>query len=78
MGGVLDADGALVERMSVADAEALIASGVAHGGMEAKLRAASGAVLGGAGEVRIAAGSEADVLPRLLAGEPLGTAFVAR
>ncbi|MBI1357244.1 MAG: acetylglutamate kinase [Acidobacteria bacterium] len=77
VGGVLDGDGKRVERMTVADADALIASGVAHGGMEAKLRAASRAVQGGAGEVRIAAGSDADILPRILDGEPLGTSFVA-
>lgn len=78
VGGVLDGDGRLLTRMTVADTEKLVADGVAHGGMEAKLRAAGRAVLNGAGEVRIAAGAEADVLPRLLAGESLGSALVAK
>ncbi len=77
VGGVLDAAGGLVPSLTVADAEKLIGDGVAHGGMEAKLRAACGAVLNGAGEVRIAAGAEAEVLPRLLEGESLGSALTA-
>ncbi len=45
--------------------------------MEAKLRAAGRAVLNGAAEVRIAAGAETDVLPRLLAGEAIGSSLTA-
>jgi acetylglutamate kinase len=71
--GVLDAAGAVIERLTPAGAEDLIAAGVAEGGMEAKLRSAIEAVRGGAGEVRIAAGAEPDVIARLLAAEALGT-----
>jgi acetylglutamate kinase len=53
----------------------LIASGVATGGMLAKLRAVDAAIEGGVREVRIALGSEPGVIERVLAGEDLGTAF---
>jgi acetylglutamate kinase len=77
VGGVMDGDGKTLARLTTADAEALIASGVAHGGMEAKLRAAMEAVETGAGRVRVVSGAEPDVLRRLLAGEALGTALTA-
>jgi glutamate 5-kinase len=50
---------------------------VAQGGMEAKLRAAMAAAAGGAARVRVVAGSEPDVLARLLGGEELGTLLAA-
>lgn len=71
--GVLDSSGSLIRSLSCADAEQLIDSGVARGGMEAKLRAAMEAVAGGAGGVHIAAGASPDVLRRLLQGEDVGT-----
>lgn len=77
VGGVLDDDGNVVPRLTVADTERMIADGVAHGGMEAKLRAAGRAVTEGAGEVRIAFGADTDVLQRLLSAEPLGSSLVA-
>jgi acetylglutamate kinase len=52
--GVLDGDGALIEQMDVDEARALIASGVAKGGMAAKLEAAYAALAGGVRTVRIA------------------------
>jgi acetylglutamate kinase len=45
--GVLDADGALVRQLSVADARALIEGGVATGGMIPKLQTAIKAVEAG-------------------------------
>ena len=76
--GVLDAGGRLISALNAAEAEQLIADGVAEGGMEAKLRAAVAAVRGGAGEVRIAAGSEPDVVAKLAAGEDgIGTRLTA-
>jgi len=72
--GVLDSDGTLQSRLDVKGAEALIASGAAHGGMEAKLRAAIQALHDGAAQIRIAAGAETDILTRLIdADEDLGT-----
>jgi acetylglutamate kinase len=76
VGGVLDGEGRSLPRMTSADAEALITSGVAHGGMEAKLRAAISAVQTGAERVRIASGAEPNVLARLLSGDSLGTTLV--
>jgi acetylglutamate kinase len=75
--GVLDGDGQPLPRLTSDQAEALIASGVAHGGMEAKLRAAMSAVHTGASRVRIVSGAEPDVLRRLLAGEEMGATLVA-
>jgi acetylglutamate kinase len=76
VGGVLDGGGRALPRLTSAEADALIVSGVAHGGMEAKLRAAVSAVQTGAARVRIASGAEPDVLARLLAAEDLGTTLV--
>jgi acetylglutamate kinase len=45
--GVLDAKGELIRQVSVADARALIADGVATGGMIPKLETAIAAVEGG-------------------------------
>jgi len=53
--GVLDAEGVPLDTLTVSDAEALISSGVAAGGMAAKLQAATAALAGGVGSVRIGA-----------------------
>ena len=71
--GVLDENKKLLTRLTPADAENLIASGVAQGGMEAKLRAATAALDRGVARVRIAAGKEPDVIARLLGEGALGT-----
>lgn len=71
--GVKDATGNVLSRLSAADTQALISSGVAHGGMQAKLEAAQTALHAGIGEVTIALGQESNVCARLLAGEALGT-----
>ncbi len=52
--GVLDAGGQLVERLTAAQAEVLIADGTARGGMVPKVRAALEALASGVGKVRIA------------------------
>jgi len=51
--GVLDAAGAVVRELNAAAAQALVASGVAKGGMAAKLEAGAHAVRYGVGRVRI-------------------------
>ncbi len=71
--GVLDENKKLLSHLTPADAKNLIASGVAEGGMEAKLRAAMAGLAQGVGRVRIAAGKEPDILARLLGEETLGT-----
>ena len=71
--GVLDGAKQLLRQLTIADCERLISDGVATGGMEAKLNAATSALRQGVGQVRIAPGAAPDALSRLLAGEPLGT-----
>jgi acetylglutamate kinase len=74
--GVLDAGGQVRPTLTAAESDALIASGIATGGMQAKLRAATAALAGGVDEVRIAPGAAPSVLERLLAGESLGTRMI--
>src|SRR5688572_17342690 len=68
--------GEALEELKVEDIEALIASGVASGGMIPKLRA--GMVAAGAGvRCSIVDGREAHALRRVLDGVPLGTLVTA-
>jgi acetylglutamate kinase len=71
--GVFDGDGNLLSVLTLKDIEVLIASGVAKGGMQAKLNAATLAVHQGIGGVYIVPGAEISVLTRVLAGESVGT-----
>lgn len=73
--GVLDAAQDLIPRLTVAECQALITSGVATGGMQAKLNAACDGVSSGVGEVRIVRGSDPEIIARVLAGESIGTAI---
>ena len=75
--GVKGANGAVIPRLTPAAARELIRSGVATGGMQAKLESACAALAAGVGEVRIAPGTEPDILARLLRQEESGTALVA-
>ena len=71
--GVRDAQGKIAGVLHIEEGEALIAAGVATGGMQAKLTSAHEALRQGVQEVVIAPGSATDVVTRLLAGERLGT-----
>ena len=71
--GVKNAAGEIVRSLEPSSVRALIASGVAHGGMQAKLEAALLALEAGVAEVVIAPGHEPDVCARIMAGEQLGT-----
>jgi acetylglutamate kinase len=71
--GVRGAGGGTLAEMSVEGARELIQTGVASGGMEAKLNSACAALEHGVGEVVIAAGAAPDAVRRLVAGERLGT-----
>ncbi len=51
--GVLDADKTVVSKLTLEDIRALVADGVAGGGMAAKLDACASALAGGVGRVRI-------------------------
>ena len=75
--GVMDAGKQVLPMLTPEDGVRLIASGVAAGGMQAKLEAAMAALRAGVGQVRIAPGAEERVVARLLEGEPIGTRLVA-
>ncbi len=71
--GVLDAAGAVPPVLTAARCGRLIAEGVATGGMQAKLNAATAALDGGVAGVDIAPGALPGILARLFDGEPVGT-----
>ena len=74
--GVRGTGEAILPRLTVAQAQALIEQGIATGGMQAKLEAACKALADGVGEVRILPGAEPDIIARTLAGEAIGTRLV--
>ena len=74
--GVLDAAGTLQPALTAQDCRRLIAGGVATGGMQAKLNAATAALDQGVEQIGIAPGASPGVLARLFAGEPAGTRIV--
>jgi len=71
--GVKDQAGRVLPHISPNQVRALIETGVAHGGMQAKLEAAVAALRAGIGEVIVAPGQDPNVCSRLLSGETLGT-----
>jgi acetylglutamate kinase len=71
--GVLDAAGKVQLVLTAANCSQLIADGVATGGMEAKLNAATAALDEGVAEIDIAPGALPGVLARLFDGETVGT-----
>jgi acetylglutamate kinase len=74
--GVLDGSKQLCPELTADGCERLIAEGVATGGMQAKLNAATSALRQGVGQVRIAPGAAPQILSRVLAGEALGTRLI--
>jgi len=71
--GVLDAEGRTIPDLNPKTVEELINSGVAKGGMQAKLNAAVAAVTGGVQDVCIVSGKRPGVLADLLANRVHGT-----
>lgn len=71
--GVLDQNKALIPRLNKAGCAELVASGVASGGMQAKLEAATAALDSGVAHVHIVGGARPQVLSAILAGEATGT-----
>lgn len=71
--GVLDGEGKTIGQLDPAGVQALIASGVAKGGMQAKLNAAVSAVNGGVRDVCIVSGQRPGAIADLLAGTVHGT-----
>jgi acetylglutamate kinase len=74
--GVKDGSGSVLPVLTPADCRRLVDEGVATGGMQAKLNAATDALAGGAGEVIIAPGALDRAVSRLLSGEEIGTRLV--
>lgn len=74
--GVLDSAKQVRSVLTAVESERLISEGVATGGMQAKLQAATAALRGGVEQVRIAPGAAAGVLGRILAAEEIGTRMV--
>jgi acetylglutamate kinase len=71
--GVRDLRGQVISNLWHHEIRELLESGVADGGMQAKLQAVLAALEQGIAEVTIAPGSEPEICVRLLAGEALGT-----
>jgi len=75
--GVRGSDGKTIGTLTPDGAEELISSGVASGGMHAKLNAASDALRRGVGEIAIASGAVPGVAGKLIRDEAIGTRLVA-
>ncbi len=71
--GVLDASGARLPSLTVSQVQELIRTGIAKGGMQAKLNAAASAIEQGIKNVHIVPGAEPEILSRILDGEAIGT-----
>ena len=71
--GVRDAAGNVLKHLALPDISSLIESGVAHGGMQAKLEAAAYALESGVQEIMIAPGLQPGVLAALLNNRNVGT-----
>ena len=76
--GVRDASGQTRTQLTIAEAAQLVETGVASGGMQAKIESATNALVHGVGEVVIAPGAKAGVVDRILNGEALGTRLIPR
>jgi len=76
--GVRGAGNETLASITAGECRQLIESGIATGGMQAKLEAASEALRAGVGEVVIAPGARTRVIERLLAGDRIGTRLVSQ
>jgi len=74
--GVRDVSGQTCGQLTVEQALHLISSGIATGGMQAKIEAAVTALQHRVGQVLIAPGAHPGVLDQLLAGSQIGTRFI--
>jgi acetylglutamate kinase len=71
--GVMDREGRVLTRLTPGECGELISSGVARGGMQAKLEAAVAALEGGVPVVRIVPGAAESIILKSVAGEAAGT-----
>lgn len=76
--GVKDSGGQVIPALTPEQSRLLIADGVASGGMQAKLNAASEALAAGVRQVTIAPGAAPGIIARLMAGELIGTRFALK
>jgi acetylglutamate kinase len=76
--GVLDSAKRILPTLTAAASQELIDSGVATGGMQAKLNAAVAALESGVEQVCVAPGAAENMLERILAGEEAGTRMMLR
>lgn len=74
--GVRTADGSIAPVLTPSDIKDLISSGVATGGMQAKLESARRALDMGVGEIVIAPGQRAGIVAELAGGVSVGTRIV--
>lgn len=74
--GVRGPDGSLMRTLTAAGCGELIQTGIATGGMQAKLNAAVDALAGGVSKVVIAPGALPGAVAGLLAGEEIGTQLI--
>jgi acetylglutamate kinase len=74
--GVLNAERAVIPQLTAAECDGLIAQGIATGGMQAKLNAASDAVRRGVGQVFIAPGSVSGIVKQAMENQSVGTRLV--
>jgi acetylglutamate kinase len=75
--GVRDGNGSVAPSLTPSGIDRLIATGIATGGMQAKLEAARRALESGVGKVVIAPGQTHGIVEQLAAGESIGTCIVA-
>jgi len=75
-GEMMDGAQQVVPVLTAEEGRRLVASGVATGGMQAKLESAMAALAAGVDQVRIAPGAAPNVLERLLEGQDVGTRMV--
>jgi acetylglutamate kinase len=73
VGGVKDAAGRILEVLTPAAARELIRTGVATGGMRAKLEAAMAALDSGVGQILTASGQDTAIIARIISGHSVGT-----
>jgi acetylglutamate kinase len=74
--GVMNAEREVIPELTASECDGLIAQGIATGGMQAKLHAASEAVRRGIGRVSIAPGAVSGVIRQALDNQSVGTSLV--
>jgi acetylglutamate kinase len=74
--GVRDGSGRTCGELTAEQGLQIISSGVATGGMQAKIEAAVTALKHGVGQVLIAPGAHSGIIDMLLAGARVGTSFI--